>query len=194
MNGVLCAPLRFSAPSALNEQPSCLHPPATSAMIAANNKGSFVSRLQKLFPAARPSACTRLLAAAPALAAPPATNGPAGPATSPLTEHLAGLKKIVPPDFTIVLQPPFVVVGDETPEMVQLRATRTVKWAVDKLRQDYFKSDPAETIDIWLFRSKESYERHARELFNDTPKTPLGYYSAENHVLMMNISTGGGTL
>jgi hypothetical protein len=110
------------------------------------------------------------------------------------SEHVAALEKRVPNGFTIVVEPPFVVIGDEAPETVKLRAARTVKWAVDKLKKDYFKADPEETIDIWLFRDKESYERHARELFHDTPSTPFGYYSARDHALIMNIATGAGTL
>ena len=99
--------------------------------------------------------------------------------------HLAHLKKTVPKGFTVVVQPPFVVIGDEPPEMVRRRATNTVKWAVDKLKQDYFKRDPAEIIDIWLFRDQDSYTIHARLLFNDTPTTPFGYYSAKHQALIM---------
>jgi hypothetical protein len=94
----------------------------------------------------------------------------------------------------VVVQPPFVVIGDEAPGTVHRRATNTVKWTVDKLKQDYFRHDPQEIIDIWLFRDRVSYTNHARLLFNDTPTTPFGYYSAEHHALVMNIATGGGTL
>jgi hypothetical protein len=62
------------------------------------------------------------------------------------------------------------------------------------LKQDYFKRDPLETIDIWLFRDNTSYTNHAKLLFNDTPATPFGYYSAGHRALVMNIATGGGTL
>ena len=31
-------------------------------------------------------------------------------------------------------------------------------------------------------------------MFQDTPTTPFGYYSAEHRALVMNIATGGGTL
>ena len=111
-----------------------------------------------------------------------------------LTEHLARLKKKVPQNFTVVVQPPFVVIGDEPPETLRRRATNTVKWTVDRLKLDYFKRDPQEIIDIWLFRDGASYTNHARLLFDDTPTTPFGYYSAEHRALVMNISTGGGTL
>jgi len=110
------------------------------------------------------------------------------------SEHLSGLSKKIPNGFTIVAQPPFVVIGDEAPDRVRQRAMNTVKWAVDKLKQEYFKRDPQEIIDIWLFRDGESYTNHARLLFNDSPTTPFGYYSAAHRALIMNISTGGGTL
>ncbi len=78
--------------------------------------------------------------------------------------------------------------------MVQRRATQTVKWAVERLKQDYFKRDPQEIIDIWLFRDRQSYTNYAHLLFNDTPTSPFGYYSEAHHALIMNIATGGGTL
>jgi Protein of unknown function (DUF1570) len=114
------------------------------------------------------------------------TNSPA------LTKHLSTLKP--PPDFTVVIQPPFVVLGDESPAEVQRHATRTIKFAVDQLKQLYFTNDPTEIIDIWLFKDAASYTNHARSLFGDTPTTKFGYYSSQHHALIMNISTGGGTL
>lgn len=109
--------------------------------------------------------------------------------------HVAQLKKRLPSnDFTIVVQAPFVVIGDEPAEAVKQHSEDTVKWAVDKLKQDYFTNDPKEILDIWLFKDSASYEKNARLLFNDKPSTPYGYYSSQHKALIMNISTGGGTL
>ena len=109
--------------------------------------------------------------------------------------HVAQLKKRLPSkDFTIVVQPPFVVIGDEPAEVVKQRSEETIKWAVDKLKQDYFTEDPKEILDIWLFKDAASYQQNTRLLFNDTPTTPYGYYSREEKALIMNIGTGGGTL
>jgi len=77
---------------------------------------------------------------------------------------------------------------------VRVRAERTVKWAVDKLKQDYFKNDPDEILDIWLFADEASYKKHTKELFGLEPSSPFGFYSQENRALIMNIATGGGTL
>ena len=110
-------------------------------------------------------------------------------------QHIMQLKKRLPhKDFTILLQKPFVVVGDDRPALVRRRATGTVQWAVDKLKQDYFKKDPKQIIDVWLFKDKESYEKHTVALWGEKPTTPYGYYSSQHKALVMNISTGGGTL
>lgn len=97
-------------------------------------------------------------------------------------------------DFTIVVAPPFVVIGDEEPVEVRRRAKQTVQWAVEKLKAAYFSKDPKDILDIWLFKDKESYEENAQKLFRCKPDTPYGYYSASDKALIMNIATGGGTL
>ncbi len=111
------------------------------------------------------------------------------------TQHIMELKKRLRNDnFHIVVQKPFVVVGDEALQTVQRRSISTVKWAVDRIRRDYFKRDPNEILDVWLFRDRTSYETNAKKLFGRTPGTPYGYYSSTDKALVMNISTGGGTL
>src|SRR5215213_6943757 len=102
-------------------------------------------------------------------------------------------KKMRGRGFTVVVQRPFVVVGDGTPAAVRTQS-ETVRWAVDKLKQDFFTKDPAAILDVWLFKDEASYRRNARLLFGDDPDTPYGYYSPAHKALVMNISTGGGTL
>jgi hypothetical protein len=97
-------------------------------------------------------------------------------------------------EFAIVIQKPFVVIGDEPQRTVQQHADTTVKWAVDRLKQDFFTKDPDQILDIWLFKDEASYRKHARLLFGDSPSTPYGYYSPTHKALIMNIATGGGTL
>jgi hypothetical protein len=109
--------------------------------------------------------------------------------------HVRELKKRLPDEgFTIVVAKPFVVIGDEEPKEVRRRAKDTVGWAVKKLKAAYFEKDPEEILDIWLFKDKESYEENAQKLFHAKPDTPYGYFSAADKALVMNISTGGGTL
>ena len=97
-------------------------------------------------------------------------------------------------EFSIVIQPPFVVIGDEPETAVRQHAESTVKWAVDRLKQDFFPDDPKEILDVWLFKDAASYQKHTRLMFGDEPTTPYGYYSSQHQALIMNINTGGGTL
>jgi hypothetical protein len=97
-------------------------------------------------------------------------------------------------DFHIVLQKPFVVVGDDRPGVVRQHSQGTIEWAVRRLKQAYFSQDPDHVITIWLFKDKTSYDQNVVDIFRRRPHTPFGYYSPWDKALVMNIDTGGGTL
>ncbi|HZB46709.1 MAG TPA: hypothetical protein VE360_15745 [Pyrinomonadaceae bacterium] len=146
------------------------------------------------------SAPPRSLKEGSALAAPHAQNANTAAAVASRSEgdyakHVEQLRKRLPSrEFSVVVQRPFVVVGDGPEASVKRHAEETVKWAVDLLKKDFFTKDPAEILDIWLFKDGDSYRRHARQLFGSEPTTPYGYYSSAHKALVMNIETGGGTL
>jgi hypothetical protein len=117
-----------------------------------------------------------------------------GPRPADYAQRVMALRARLGPDFTIVVEEPFVVVGDEAPAVVRKRATGTVRWAADRLEAKLFDRRPDEIIDVFLFRDDASYRRHARALFGHDPHTPYGYSSPDHHALVMNIATGGGTL
>jgi len=109
--------------------------------------------------------------------------------------HVEQLKKKLPSrEFEVVVEKPFVVVGDGGRAAVEENARGTVRWAVTLLKKDYFTKDPKEILDIWLFKDSASYNKHATDLFGSKPTTPYGYYSSAHKALVMNIETGGGTL
>ena len=109
-------------------------------------------------------------------------------------QHVRRLRSKLPDGFHVVIQPPFVVIGNEPAATVRARARSTVKWAVDRLKRAYFRRDPKKILDIWLFKDRRTYLYYAKKLFSDRPSTPYGYYSSQNGALVMNIATGGGTL
>lgn len=110
--------------------------------------------------------------------------------------HLEKVKQLVPEGeaFTILVEPPFVVIGDESQAKVEKRAKNLVRWAVAKLKDAYFDKDPEEILDIWLFADDDSYRGHCKSIFGAAPDTPYGYFSPTDRALIMNIGTGGGTL
>jgi hypothetical protein len=108
--------------------------------------------------------------------------------------HVKQLKKSLSDEFTIVIEKPFVVIGDQPSTHVKKWAKGTIRWAIKEIKEAYFKEEPDHIINIWLFKDKESYEKHTEEIFGQVPTTPYGYYSPSDKALVMNISTGGGTL
>lgn len=128
-------------------------------------------------------------------AVPPIVAAKGETAPDAMKEHIEQLKEKLPSDdFTIIEARPFVVIGDEKAKDVRRRTDQNVRWAIKMLKQSYFAKDPPIIIDVWLFKDRESYETNAKQLFGHKPDTPYGYYSAEHRALVMNISTGGGTL
>ncbi|MCA9174143.1 MAG: hypothetical protein KDB14_06605 [Planctomycetales bacterium] len=99
-----------------------------------------------------------------------------------------------PADFTILVERPFVVIGDMSESATRRWAEGTIRWAVAKMKAAYFANDPDRVLEIWLFDGKASYSRNVERLFGRAPTTPYGYYSPRNGALVMNIQTGGGTL
>jgi len=119
----------------------------------------------------------------------------AGPSDEALAQHAAELRrKYGSQGFTVLIERPFIVLGDETEETVRQHAMRTIRWAVTKLKLDYFTKDPAHILDVWLFKDDVSYRKGLQEFFHEEPTTPFGYYSSQHRCLFMNIATGGGTL
>ncbi len=124
----------------------------------------------------------------------------AAPAESRFSEadyadHVEALeRKYAGLGYHIVVEKPFVVIGNGSKEEVEGRASGTVRWAVRHLKKAFFTQDPSSILDIWLFEDESSYEEGARNLTGYDAGTPFGFYSPHAKALVMNISTGGGTL
>lgn len=103
------------------------------------------------------------------------------------------LRTALPEGYTVLVEPPWVVVGDEPPERVRTRSEQTVRWATVHLEAQLFPARPDEPWTVWMFSGADAYERGAVSLLGHAPPdTPYGY--ALGGQLVMNIATGGGTL
>ncbi len=95
--------------------------------------------------------------------------------------------------FTIVVEPPFVVLGDGGAREVQRIASHFLRDKIHMMEKDFFTKRPDKLLEVWLFHDEKSFRRGAKKFFNDTPDTPYGYYSPSDNALIMNVS-GLGTL
>ena len=102
-------------------------------------------------------------------------------------------KKLDGQGFRVLVEAPFVVIGDESLAKVKSRAN-FVRWVVRLIEADYFNKQPDKIIEIWLFKNETTYRKGAKKFFEDEPNTPYGYYSPDDNALVMNIGPGAGTL
>ncbi|HET9482563.1 MAG TPA: hypothetical protein VFO79_01290, partial [Xanthomonadales bacterium] len=100
----------------------------------------------------------------------------AAPSRAELATHAATLeKKLAGQGFHVLVEAPFVVIGDESKAKVKSRAS-FVRWVVRLIEADYFSKQPDKIIEIWLFKNERTYRKGAKKFFDDEPNTPFGYY------------------
>jgi hypothetical protein len=89
---------------------------------------------------------------------------------------------------------PFLIAGDGTPAQLDRYRDGTILAAARALRATYFEREPAEPVLILLFESRGPYARLAKKWFGDADVPHYGFYRREQNVMLMNVSTGTGTL
>ncbi len=94
----------------------------------------------------------------------------------------------------VIVRSPFVIAGDLSEADLAAWHRRTIEPAAKAIANCYTKTAPSEPITIWLFSEEKSYRRYAEKLFADRSVSVYGYYKPTLRTMVMNISTGGGTL
>lgn len=108
-------------------------------------------------------------------------------------EHVKDRQRSFGAGFTVLAVPPFVVIGDGSPDWVASDANEVVGVAAKALKQRFFQRDPARIIDIVMLQSDSSYDLLAGSFFG-RPSTPYGFYSPCRQAIYVNLSLGNGTL
>ncbi len=109
-------------------------------------------------------------------------------------KNLRELKHQLGEGFQACRRGPFLVAsdvhGDEFSEIVDgyLACCR------ECLGREFFASEPRDTITIYVFRDETSYAANLRLLFHMDPISPYGHYGHSQRYIVVNYSTGPGTL
>lgn len=86
----------------------------------------------------------------------------------------------------------FVASNDTSRSFLQYKAT--IARVYRYLYEDYFSRRPGKPIRVYLFRDKTTYDVYCRSTYDKPPSTPYGFYMSSERKMVMNISTGTGTL
>lgn len=87
----------------------------------------------------------------------------------------------------------FVVATDLRGES-RKRMAGLVQRTYDALHDEFFDARPTEPIRVYLFRREKDYEAYCQKAYKSACGTPFGFYVEADRRMVMNISTGGGTL
>ena len=82
--------------------------------------------------------------------------------------------------------------NDTTAKFIEYK--QTVTRVFRYLYEDYFTRKPERPIRVYLFRDKSTYDGYCRATYETPPSTPYGFYMSRERKMVMNISTGTGTL
>lgn len=94
----------------------------------------------------------------------------------------------------VLIRPPYVIAGD-MPEDVLERLYRDVVQPTDRaLRVGFFDIQPTEPITIVAFAKEAAFRDFARRIDHRQPESYYGYYLRSNRRLVVNVSTGAGTV
>ncbi|HOX39505.1 MAG TPA: hypothetical protein PL033_16100 [Candidatus Brocadiia bacterium] len=100
----------------------------------------------------------------------------------------------LPKSFTVIRRDCFIVASDLEELETEYITENTLERCAKCLWKDYFEQKPGEKCIVYLFKDKESYKRNTKELFGFEPESPYGFYLRSKKSLIMDISTGTGTL
>lgn len=109
-------------------------------------------------------------------------------------ERLNELTGLLSEDFTLQEFSYFVIASNlsknETSEIIN----NTISKAEKCFYNNFFEKKPDEVTTIFLFKDDKSYRYWAKKLYGNDDISRFGYYKPSDRVMLMNISTGTGTL
>jgi hypothetical protein len=96
-------------------------------------------------------------------------------------------------EFTFYEKSYFLIVSNLSSAETDNIISNTINRAVGCFYNNYFEKKPDEVTTIFLFKDDKSYRLWAKKLFDDEDLSRFGYKPFDK-VMLMNISTGTGTL
>lgn len=94
----------------------------------------------------------------------------------------------------VLIRPPFVIAGDMTEEVLERLHRDVVQPTARALNVGFFDVTPTEPITIVAFAKEAGFRDFARRVDHRQPDSYYGYYLRTHRRLVVNVSTGAGTL
>jgi hypothetical protein len=103
-------------------------------------------------------------------------------------------RNLLDESFSIEQQSYFVIASNLEPRETDRIIQKTILPAVECFYNDFLKKKPDDITSILLFKNDSTYRYWAKKLYSDDDLSRFGYFKPDVKVMLMNISTGTGTL
>ncbi len=103
-------------------------------------------------------------------------------------------RRMLPENWTVLVAVPFVLGSDAGPDEIERWRRDIIQPTTRALQVDYFDTPPTEPITILIATSDAAYEECVTRLGHVGRKEYAGIYSRTERRLVLNLSTGEGTL
>lgn len=96
--------------------------------------------------------------------------------------------------WAIQVFPPFILAGDLSAERLETVYQETVAATTRALQIDYFDREPDVPITVLMLSTDDSYRQALKHFGQSRRAEYAGLYQREERTILLNLSTGGGTL
>ena len=97
-------------------------------------------------------------------------------------------------DYVTFISEPFVIYSNQTKQAAENYYNKYIKKTYELMFKQFMKIKPSKTLHIFLFKDSKSFKDKVKQIMGYNPDTPYGFFTSAKLALMMNISTGSGTL
>lgn len=120
------------------------------------------------------------------------------PTDAPFQQRCAVLademRQLLPEGWTVLVATPYVLGSDAAPEDIERWRRDIILPTTRALQVDYFDTSPSEPITILIATTDAAYKENVTRLGHKGRSEYAGIYSRNDRRLILNLSTGEGTL
>ncbi len=98
------------------------------------------------------------------------------------------------PSYSLLVRPPYVIAGNLSDEMLERLHRDVIHPTEQALSVSFFDQRPTAPIKIVVFATESDLRDFARRVDRRQPDSYYGYYLRSQRRIVVNISTGAGTL
>lgn len=111
-----------------------------------------------------------------------------------MKKQLANARKDFDKTFSVSGFGPFIIISNIKPSRLEEVKESIIRSSYNAFYKDFCSVSPTYITTIYLFKNQADYAFYSRKLFQETPNTPYGYYRSDDRAMLINLSTGTGTL